>query len=126
MQKSIIYLVLILLFSSCLSVEETVYDRIPEDQFPENEAQASLLTVPVYKELADLCDDAGWWLWAQEVPSDEVVFPTRLTDWDDGGKWRVLHQHTWDNNTDAVNSMWSHMYDGAVGANKVIDGLLLN
>jgi hypothetical protein len=126
MKKSIIYLVLIVLFSSCLSVEETVYDRIPEENFPENEAQASLLTVPVYKELADLCDDAGWWLWAQEVPSDEIVFPTRLTDWDDGGKWRVLHQHAWDNNTDAVNSMWSHMYDGVVEANKVIDGLLPN
>ncbi len=119
-------LLVVILFSSCLGIEEKVYDRIPEDKFPENEAQASLLIVPTYGELTDLCDDAGWWLWAQEVPSDEIVFPTRNTDWDDGGKWRVLHQHLWDNNTDAVNSMWSHMYEGVVEANKVIDELTPN
>lgn len=51
-------------------------------------------------------------------------FSVRLTDWEDGGKWRVLYQHDWNNNVDAVNSMWAHMYDGVFEANKAIDELL--
>lgn len=31
----------------------------------------------------------------QEVTSDELLVPTRGTDWGDNGQWRVLHQHTW-------------------------------
>lgn len=75
----------------------------------------------VYIELRDLIDDNGWWFWAQEVSSDEVVFPVRGTDWNDGGKWRVLHQHDWSNDVDAVNSMWSHLNDGIREANRILD-----
>lgn len=105
----------------CTKLDEEVYDKIPEGKFPENDSQAALNVVPTYQALAPLMDDGGWWFWAQEVSSDEIAFPVRLTDWNDGGKWRVLHQHAWDNNTDAVNSMWSHLYDGVFEANKAID-----
>jgi hypothetical protein len=123
MKKLIISTFALMAFSlSCTNLDENVYDKIPEDLFPENDQQSALAVVPAYQELADLIDDAGWWFWAQEVTSDEIAFPVRLTDWEDGGKWRVLHQHAWDNNTDAINSMWSHMYDGIFEANKAIDG----
>jgi hypothetical protein len=118
-----LFLLLVVFTLSCTNLEETIYDQIPESEFPENEAQAALKVIPTYKELADLIDDAGWWFWAQEVSSDEIVFPVRLTDWDDGGKWRVLHTHEWSNNIDAVNSMWSHLYDGVTEANRAIDEL---
>lgn len=123
MKKVFLFASLILFALSCTNLDEEIFDRIPEDAYPENEAQAALRVIPTYRELSDLIDDAGWWFWAQETSSDELVFPTRLTDWEDGGKWRVLHTHTWDNNNDAVNSMWSHMYDGVFEANKAIDEL---
>ncbi|MFN8278861.1 MAG: RagB/SusD family nutrient uptake outer membrane protein [Saprospiraceae bacterium] len=110
--------------AACTKLDEKVYDKIPEKYFPENEAQAALNIIPTYRELSDLIDDAGWWFWAQEVSSDEIVFPVRLTDWEDGGKWKVLHTHEWNNNVDAVNSMWSQMYDGVFEANRAIDELL--
>jgi hypothetical protein len=122
--RNILILFFISLFTfSCTNLDEEIYDKIPADQFPENENQAALAVVPTYQELKDLIDDAGWWFWCQETSSDEVVFPVRLTDWEDGGKWRVLHQHAWDNNTDGINSMWSHLYDGVVAANLAIDEL---
>ena len=122
--KKIIYqFTLLVCLVSCANVEEQIFDKIPEDQFPENEAQAALVLIQAYKELLDLVDDNGWWFLAQETSSDELVFPVRLTDWEDGGKWRVLHTHEWDNNTDAVNSMWSHMYEGVVAANRGLDDL---
>lgn len=124
MKKNLIFLVLTFIMLSCTDLNETVYDKIPEDVFPENETQSALRVIPAYKKLSVLIDDWGWWFWAQEVSSDAIVFPVRLTDWDDGGKWRVLHQHAWDNNTDAVNSMWFHLYEGVFEANKAIDELL--
>ncbi len=119
------YIALTLFISlfACTNLDETIYDRIPADKFPENADQAALKVVPTYKELADLIDDAGWWFWSQEVTSDEIVFPVRLTDWEDGGKWYLLHQHKWTNNIDAVNSMWSQIYDGVTEANRALDEL---
>ena len=121
--RNIFILLTIVSFYSCLSLDDTVYDRIPESKFPENESQAVLKVVPTYRELADLIDDAGWWFWVQEITSDEIVFPVRLTDWEDGGKWYLLHQHKWTNNIDGVNSMWSHLYDGVTEANRALDDL---
>jgi hypothetical protein len=121
--KKFLLLFLFISSFSCTDLEENVYDRIPESEFPENPNQAALNVIPTYRELADLIDDAGWWFWAQEITSDEIVFPTRLTDWEDGGKWRVLHTHEWTNNNDAVNGMWSHLYDGVTEANRALDNL---
>ena len=50
-----------------------------------------------------------------------MVCPTRGGDWDDGGKWRVLHQHTWDNKTEAIANMWSPFYSGVTQANKFLE-----
>ncbi|MBI9033609.1 MAG: RagB/SusD family nutrient uptake outer membrane protein [Bacteroidales bacterium] len=108
-------------FLSCTDLNESTYDKFPEGNYPENNFQASLALGPTYQALAPLIDDAGWWFWAQEISSDEIVFPVRLTDWEDGGKWKVLHTHEWDNNTDAINNMWSHIYDGIFEANLAID-----
>ena len=115
--KSILLGGAVLTIAACTKFDDKIYD-------------ASAVNKPdpgvVYAELRDLIDDNGWWFWAQEVPSDEIAFPIRGNDWNDGGKWRVLHQHQWTNDVDAVNSMWSHLYDGVRESNKLIDGLLPN
>ena len=115
--KSILLGGAVLTIAACTKFDDKIYD-------------ASAVNKPdpgvVYAELRDLIDDNGWWFWAQEVPSDEIAFPIRGNYWNDGGKWRVLHQHQWTNDVDAVNSMWSHLYDGVRESNKLIDGLLPN
>lgn len=35
---------------------------------------------------------------AQQHTSDETIGPTRASDWDDNGVWRVMHTHQWDPN----------------------------
>lgn len=122
MKKYFIFII-IAGISACTNLDETIYDRIPADKFPENAEQAALKVIPTYRELADLIDDNGWWFWAQEATSDEIVFPVRLTDWEDGGKWYLLHQHQWSNNIDAINSMWPNLYDGVTEANRALDDL---
>jgi hypothetical protein len=108
-----------ILMVSCTKLDEELFSEIPANLFPENSTQASALTVPPYTPLTTLLDNGGWWF-AQELTTDEMVCPTRFTDWDDGGKWRVLHQHNWTNETEAINNMWSHYYDGVILCNEAL------
>ncbi|MEI6748263.1 MAG: RagB/SusD family nutrient uptake outer membrane protein [Bacteroidota bacterium] len=112
--------VLVVLLSSCTDLKDQYYDRLPADKYPENALQIALLPAPVYSGLQGFLDGSGWWF-CQELTSDEMVGPTRNTDWDDGGKWRVLHEHTWTNTTEAINNMWSPMYGGIAQANKLVE-----
>lgn len=110
---------IILILASCTKLDEELFSELDTSQFPENSTQASAITVPPYTPLTQLLDNGGWWF-AQEVTSDEMTAPTRHTDWDDGGKWRVLHQHTWNNETEAINNMWYQYYQGVLLSNEAL------
>lgn len=122
--KKIHYLLIgILVISACTDLEDEFYDRIPADKYPENETQAALLTVPIYAPMRLFLDDQSGWWYCQEVTTDELVFPTRHTDWDDGGKWRALHEHNWTNTTAAISAMWNPFYDGIGEANQLLESM---
>ncbi|MDN5292069.1 MAG: starch-binding outer membrane protein SusD/RagB family [Anaerophaga sp.] len=125
MKKIIIFPLLFSLFAwmGCTDLDEELYESVPADKYPENEAQIASLSVDAYSKLKDLFDDGGYWYLTQELTSDGFCAPTRDTDWDDGGKWRVLHKHTWSNDVDAVNNMWSNLYDGVTRCNQILDRL---
>lgn len=118
MKKIIIALIVLTAVQfGCTKLDEKLYDRIPADEFTPDPV---LKMSPIYAPMREFLDWGAWWF-AQELPGDAVVPPTRGSDWDDGGKWRVMHTHNWDNNTETVNSMWSRYYSGIVEANKFIE-----
>lgn len=102
---------------SCTKLDDKLYDRIPPEEYT---ADPVLQMSVIYSPMRDFLDWGGWWF-ANELTGDGAVGPTRDTDWDDGGKWRKLHQHNWDDETEAINSMWSRFYNGIVEANKFIE-----
>lgn len=107
---------------ACTDVENEYFDQITKGQWPENDLQAAQLPIPVYEPLGEMLDWGGWWF-CQEISSDEMTAPTRHTDWDDGGKWRVLHTHEWFNTTEAITGMWPRMYRGIARANQLLEQL---
>ncbi|MCF8372112.1 MAG: RagB/SusD family nutrient uptake outer membrane protein [Bacteroidales bacterium] len=119
--KNIFRLLLVtVILSSCTNLDEEFYDKIPGDQYPENALQIALEAAPMYRPLQDFIDNGGWWF-CQEVTSDEMTCPTRSTDWDDAGKWRALHQHTWTNTTEAIAAMWGRFYEGIGKINLLLE-----
>jgi hypothetical protein len=115
-----IYFVLIILLTisfGCTDLKEPIIDKVPQDQYTADPIGDMGV---IYAPMQGFLDNGGYWF-AQELPSDEMVCPTRAGDWDDGGKWRVLHQHTWDNKTEAIVNMWGPFYSGIVQANKFIE-----
>lgn len=113
-------LIVTLLFTACTNLDEEFYDKIPGENYPENGLQIALESAPMYRPLQDFVDGGGWWF-CQEVTSDEMTVPTRDTDWDDGGKWRALHTHTWNNTTEAVAAMWGRFYEGTGKINQLLE-----
>jgi starch-binding outer membrane protein, SusD/RagB family len=67
--------------------------------------QPSALT-KVYEELNKLVTQENWFAMS-EHSTDELMGPTRGTDWDDFGTWRKLHQHNWDADHNQVNNTWN-------------------
>ncbi len=119
----IISALLVIATFSCTKLDEKYFDQIPADQYPENPDQVATLSVNAYKKLQNMADDGGWWFLAQEISSDELAGPTRGADWYDGGKWVDVHTHSWTNDTESVNRMWSLFFDGINECNRTIQTL---
>ncbi len=96
--KKIFIVFLALGVFSCTDLEEELREDLTADAaetlLREN-ADVSSLLQSAYEGLRNPYQDQSRFWAAQEHTSDEVIGPTRGPDWDDGGVWRVLHNHTW-------------------------------
>src|SRR5690606_27884379 len=57
----------------------------------------------------------------QEATSDELLIPTRGTDWGDNGVWRTLHQHTWNSSHHFILNTWNNFNSSIFGATEIIE-----
>lgn len=57
----------------------------------------------------------------QEVTSDELLVPTRGTDWGDNGVYRTLHQHNWDATHPYLLNTWNGFNSLVFSLTEVID-----
>ena len=73
----------------------------------------------VYSQLNGQTDQANTYA-LQEHSTDEMMGPTRGTDWGDFGTWRKLHTHTWTPTHNQVNDTWDQLNIGVFRATQVI------
>lgn len=123
MKKLIYSLTIALLLWGCTDLNDAVEDGIGEKvtegrPAPIDNPEAAL--VGVYSQRNGLTDQANTWaLW--EHSSDELMGPTRGTDWSDFGVWRQLHAHQWDATHSYVVAAWNQLNEGIFEATQVID-----
>lgn len=89
-------------------------DPVLEGPTSEAPTQASGAPTPpslstVYEQLNNLTGGQGNWFGLQEHSTDEIMGPTRGTDWDDFGTWRRLHLHTWAGDHNQINDTWNQL-----------------
>jgi hypothetical protein len=100
--------------AGCTDLEDKILDR------PTQVAGGSSASLDgVYAQLNPLTDQANTYA-LQEHSTDEMMGPTRGTDWSDFGTWRRLHQHTWDPLHNQVVDTWDILNTGIFRANQVI------
>ena len=109
---------LILTTVSCTKLEEETFGSRSIDKG--GAASASSLQ-GVYDQLNGQADQANTYA-LQEHPTDEMMGPTRGTDWGDFGAWRKLHTHTWDPSHQQINDTWDQLNTGVYRASQVVAG----
>ncbi|MCJ8208727.1 RagB/SusD family nutrient uptake outer membrane protein [Mucilaginibacter sp. RS28] len=104
---------------SCTKLNEQLYgSKFIKDG---NTAAGSADLGGVYNQLNGFSDQANWYA-LEEHSTDEMMGPTRGTDWDDFGTWRKLHQHTWDPTHNQIYDTWNNLNTGVYRATSVIAG----
>jgi hypothetical protein len=60
-----------------------------------------------------------------EITTDEMLVPTRGSDWFDNGRWLEIHRQTWSASSgsalDDMNGTWNDLFSGVARANLMID-----
>src|SRR5215217_3854419 len=106
--KSILFIVLsIMLAYSCTKLNETLEGNLTSGQVKDSSADALLrgvyasleFTFTSYLEIFALSG----------LTTDEAIAPTRGSDWDDNGSWRVFHQHAWDPNNIHIHDCFNNL-----------------
>ena len=88
------FVLILSIFNHCTSLEEQYESNLTQDQVSADDLEALIrnLRSAVRNALLNPFTDV---ITLSEIPTDELIAPTRATDWDDNGAWRQLHQHTW-------------------------------
>ena len=110
------------ILTSCTDVSPEVFSDVKKDDYYKTPAQFATLLANAYSQLAGeygYVYREGYWS-MQEYTSDEVVVPTRGTDWYDNGVPMKMHTQTWEADTRDVNNGWSFAYGGTTKCNDVL------
>ena len=111
---------------ACTDLSPEVFSDVRKEDYFQTPQQFSTLIANAYSQLAGeygYVYREGYWS-LQEYTSDEVVVPTRGTDWFDAGVPMAMHQHTWASDTRDINNGWSFAYGGVTKCNTVMDNII--
>lgn len=112
---------LLLTGAACTKLDVKTYSSIPSSIFWQNAAEIAAGKAPSYSQLGNVVGHSNTGNQI-EITSDEMVYPTRGTDWYDGGQWARMYYHTADpSDVDGnLNGTWSDLNNGAGDCNFVI------
>jgi hypothetical protein len=115
---------------ACTDLTESPVSSITPENFYRNEDEVMGGLASVYAQLRNIFPgtdgDPGYWA-LSEVSSDEMIVPTRGSDWLDNGRWIELHNQTWTANSPAgltfINNTWREAFKGVTRANVLLGAL---
>lgn len=101
---------------ACTKLDPNIYDQTVE--FWQTPEQIAAGIAPAYAELRGF--PSGDIFSLQEVSSDEIIVPTRGSDWYDNGDWQQIWLHTWTVNHGFINGAWGYIYGGIARVNLIM------
>ncbi|MFT3739440.1 MAG: RagB/SusD family nutrient uptake outer membrane protein [Breznakibacter sp.] len=111
------------LLGSCTDLEEKILDEIiPDDISTVKGSEAALLSA-TYSCGEDVFASYGGPWCLQQMTTDETILPVRGEDWRDGGKWKALHEFTWNASSVKAEDVWLTLNKAVAQAASAIDVL---
>lgn len=109
-------------FTGC-QIEEQLLDSVVQEDFeldPGSVDPATALS-PIFNSMSNALNGQISVTALTMHSSDELMGPTRGTDWFDFGVWTTLHTHQWDPTHPQVLQAWNDLHQGVTRANLAID-----
>ncbi len=121
-----LFALLLVPLQGCTDLSETPISSITPSHFFHTEGEVLAALAGVYAGLRNTPAENQYW-GVSEVSSDEMVVPTRGSDWYDNGTWLETHRQTWSANSPGTlsfaNSVWNTSYAGIARANVLLEAL---
>ena len=115
---------LLVLAPACTDLTEVPKSAITPENFYRNQDEVIGGLASVYAQLRSLNDD---YYNLSEITTDEMIVPTRGSDWYDNGQWLDIHRQTFTANSPAglslINGAWINLFNGVARANVVLNGI---
>jgi len=109
---------------ACTDLTEVPQSAITPENFYRNEDEVLGGLASVYAQLRSTNDD---YYNLSEITTDEMIVPTRGSDWYDNGQWLDIHRQTFGPNSPAglspINGAWVNLFQGVARANVVLNGI---
>src|SRR5213596_490577 len=110
----------------CTNLDETPTSQITPGNFFRTEAEVLAGLAGVYAQLRSTAPEGSIYD-ASEVSTDEIVVPTRGSDWYDNGTWLESHRQTYSANSPGtltfLNNAWNSPFAGIARANVLLEAL---
>jgi len=116
---AVLSLGLVLISGGCFNLDEKVYNEVTQSTFTATQKDVIALVASGYTPLRYIMDWQGLFD-IQEEPGDVIVTPTRPNGWDDGGTYKRMHFHTWDNQQWQPRNTWLTSYEAIGNINRVM------
>src|SRR6185437_6610513 len=121
-----LFTLLLVPLQGCTDLSETPISSITPSKFFHTEGEVLAALAGVYAGLRNTTSEGDYW-GISEVSTDEIVVPTRGSDWFDNGTWLETHRQTWSANSPGtlsfMNNAWNTAYAGIARANVLLDAL---
>lgn len=131
MKKTLLYsfviVALLPMLVSCKDMlEEVNYGNPTTEDMMSNEENVVLLVGQAYADIKWVHDHWGYF-GVSSLTADECLCPVRMPnqDWADGGYWKNLNTHKWNEFAEAFRNIWNTTISGAVLCNKLLNTLSL-
>ncbi len=112
-----------IVFSGCTDLEvefnDSYYVEQTDEGFTKVDVEAVLISA--YSRLNSIVGSSFSGVSGlNEQTSDELMIPTRATDWGNGGVHRLLHAHNWDAAHNDILSVWNDLNVGVYYCNQIL------
>lgn len=109
------------LAAGCTDLKEQILNEQSGSDMVSDSKNAQMLIAPAYAYLRDLQSRSGVWLVLESV-TDEMVFPTRGTDWNNAS-YRTLFTHEYDSKNTYIKNTWNSFMIGVTKCNTALQYL---
>ena len=111
---------MVLTMPSCMNLDETVYDKLPADNFGQTETEINALVGNIHNTLKRYWPNNFFYL--SENLGSMAVTPTRRGgDWYDGGQYYLLYTHNFNSQISVIKGSWDAATESIGACNATID-----